>query len=122
AGTARWRRYVQTPDPQLVGERVLRVRFAVHKVNLSKSRRLGAYSLTPPPQFFSIAVRAVPVQHLNSCAQRNLFPEDANRRPSFDNPPSESVFGLEAYYKDCVPGIARAVREVMDNSSCLGHP
>ena len=64
-----------------------------------------------------VAVRAIPVQHLNLGAQRNLFAEHLDGGSFFHDPSAEGVFGLKAYYKNGVAGIACAVQQVVNNAA-----
>ena len=81
----------------------------------------SAYCRQPSLQLTSVGVRAVAVENLHTRAKRNVLAEDGEGGSPLDDSAAECVFRLEADDQDRIPGIGRAVREMMENSSVLHH-
>src|SRR6185503_14600092 len=64
---------------------------------------------------------AISVEDLDSRSKRYVLAKDSEHWPAFDDPAAECVLCLEANDQDCVRGIRCTVREVVQNSSTLGH-
>ena len=113
--------------PKLFCERVLCLGFPVNQVDVWRrsapvlARTIVADGVEPLPQLVTVAVRAVTGKHFDACTKGDLVAENAKQRCLLDDSATQRVLGLEADDQDCVPRIGRAMREVVQNATRLGH-
>ncbi|HTE48122.1 MAG TPA: hypothetical protein VK636_22955, partial [Gemmatimonadaceae bacterium] len=64
---------------------------------------------------------AVAVENLDTRAKLDVFAEDANGRPAFNDAAAECVLGLKPNDEDRVARVRRAGNEMMENASSFHH-
>ena len=88
----------------------------MHEPDRAEARRFVFYASEPGLHFRSVGVGAIPIDDLDPRMKRNVISEYLENWPSFDHPSPECVLRLEAHHQNGVAGVARALRQVMQNS------
>ena len=66
-------------------------------------------------------MRTIAIDDFDPRMESDVFAKYLKNRLPLYHPSPQCVLGLKAYYQDCIPRIARSLRQVMQDTAILHH-